>query len=292
VTLEHGQPILQLFAPLNFLDSAACTTLQPRGSFHLGKIVGINLFLHSVRLVLNDWRNALKITGILYLIYAVPSLLIAIMFPVPARPQDAMAAMSAAAPMTLIILVLSIVVFAWMAVAWHRYILLDEFPEGQLPPFDQRRMLSYIGFSLLIGLIAAVAAVIVGSIVGLLVVIIPFLWFIASIAAFAAALIVGYRLAPILAAKAVDKPLTLREAWAATNGANVDIIVLAIVSAVAAFVIDIPAYVVGMLGTPGVWLATIWTLGTGWVKIMVGISVVTTIYGYYVEKRQLPAAGL
>ena len=43
--------------------------------------MGVSLFVHSVRLVLGDWRNALKITGLLYLIYAVPTLIFTLLFP-------------------------------------------------------------------------------------------------------------------------------------------------------------------------------------------------------------------
>ncbi|MGV3490578.1 MAG: hypothetical protein ACO1OG_04575 [Devosia sp.] len=248
----------------------------------------MNLFMHSVRLVLNDWRTALRVTGILYLIYALPSLLITFFFPTPTRPEEALAGMAAAAPLMLVITVLAIVVFVWIAVTWHRYILLNELPEGQLPPFNQSRMLAYGGWTLAIGFIAGLAALVLGSIVGILLIILPFLGFIAAIAAMTAALILGYRLSPILPAAAIGRPLTIGEAWQSTAGASVDIIILAVISAIAAWAIDIPAYIVGMAGAPGALLATVWVLATGWVKMMVGISIITTLYGVFVEKRALP----
>ena len=45
--------------------------------------MGVNLFMHSVRLVLGDWRHALRVTGLLYLIYAIPSLILGLLFPAP-----------------------------------------------------------------------------------------------------------------------------------------------------------------------------------------------------------------
>ena len=54
--------------------------------------MGVDIFLHSVRLVLNDWRTALKITGLLYLIYAIPSLLLGLLFPPPTTVDGASAA--------------------------------------------------------------------------------------------------------------------------------------------------------------------------------------------------------
>jgi hypothetical protein len=254
--------------------------------------MGVSLFLHSVRLVLGDWRTALKITGLLYLIYAVPVLLFALLFPTPAQPEQAMAALGSGGLLGVITAILAIVAFVWVAVAWHRYVLLDEMPAGQFPEFNGSRLLSYGGYSLLIGLIGFVLSLIVSMVVGL--VAIPLLSmvgvFVTGLFALAAVLIVGYRLAPILPSIAIGKPITLRQAWESTNSANVPIIVLAVLSAIAAVVIDIPAFILAMAGPIGGFLAVLWTLATGWVKMIVGVSILTTLYGHYVEGRAIPSA--
>lgn len=254
--------------------------------------MGVSLFVHSVRLVLGDWRNALKITGLLYLIYAVPALVFALLFPTPVQPEQAMTALGSGGFLGLITAILAIVAFVWIAVAWHRYVLLDEVPAGQFPEFNSSRLLSYGGYSLLIGLIGFVLSFIVSAVVGIIA--IPLLnvvgVFITGLLALAAVLIVGYRLAPILPSIAIGKPITLRQAWEATNSANVPIIVLAVLSAVAALVIDIPAFVFAMAGPIGGFLAVLWTLATGWVKMIVGVSILTTLYGHYIEGRAIPSA--
>ena len=254
--------------------------------------MGVSLFVHSVRLVLGDWRNALKITGLLYLIYAVPALIFALLFPTPVQPEQAMAALGSGGFLGLITVILAIVAFVWIAVAWHRYVLLDEVPAGQFPEFNSNRLLSYGGYSLLIGLIGFVLSFIVSAVVGI--VAIPLLSvvgvFITGLLALAAVLIIGYRLAPILPSIAIGKPITLRQAWDATNSANVPIIVLAVLSAVAALVIDIPAFILAMAGPIGGFLAELWTLATGWVKMIVGVSILTTLYGHYIEGRAIPSA--
>lgn len=254
--------------------------------------MGVSLFVHSVRLVLGDWRNALKITGLLYLIYAVPALVFALLFPTPVQPEQAMAALGSGGFLGLITAILAIVAFVWVAVAWHRYVLLDEVPAGQFPEFNSSRLLSYGGYSLLIGLIGFVLSFIVSAVVGIIA--IPLLnvvgVFITGLLALAAVLIVGYRLAPILPSIAIGKPITMRQAWEATNSANVPIIVLAVLSAVAALVIDIPAFVFAMAGPIGGFLAVLWTLATGWVKMIVGVSILTTLYGHYIEGRAIPSA--
>ncbi|MBL8595140.1 MAG: hypothetical protein JNK01_20815 [Devosia sp.] len=254
--------------------------------------MGVDMFVHSVRLVLSDWRNALKITGLLYLIYAVPTLLLGLLFPTPTQPEQATAAVLSAAPAGLLTLILALVAFVWIAVAWHRYILLDEMPAGQFPAFNGQRMISYGLYSIGIGVLGFLVSLVLAAIVGLVTV--PLLGVIGgvitSIVAIAAALIIFYRLAPLLPAVAIGKQLTLGQAWEATNGANVPIIILAVLSAIAAVVIDIPAFVLAMAGPIGGFLALLWTLATGWVKMLVGVSILTTLYGHYVERRSIPAA--
>ncbi len=253
--------------------------------------MGVDVFLHSVRLVLNNWRTALRITGLLYLIYAVPSLLLMLLFPTPTEPEQVMAAAGTLSGVAFITAILAIVAFVWIAVAWHRYVLLDEEPAGQLPLFDGKRLLSYGGYSLLLGLIGIVVMLVIGSIVGF--VLVPLLWtvgaIITGVISIAAVLIVGYRLAPLLPAIAVDKPITMSAAWNATASANGVIIILAVVSAIAAVVIDLPAMILMLAGTPGQFLAQVWTLGTGWLKMLVGVSILTTLYGHYIEGRALPS---
>jgi hypothetical protein len=254
--------------------------------------VGIDIFVHAVRLVLGDWRNAVRISGLLYLIYAIPSLILQLLF--PPLPETASAADVAAAlataPVGLLIAIFALVAFVWIAVAWHRYVLLDEMPAGQFPEFNGSRLVSYAVYSLGIGLLAVIAAILVGIVAGLVVAIVPPLAFLAALVALAAALIVGYRFAALLPASAVGKPLTFGAAWEATKGANRDIIVLAMVSVIAAFIIDLPALIFAFAGPVGGFLALIWTLGTGWVKMLVGVSILTTLYGHFVEGRAIPPA--
>lgn len=255
--------------------------------------MGINLFMHSVRLVLGDWRNALKVTGLLYLIYAIPALVLGLFFPQPQPGQSAeamAAAMSGYAPITFIVALLMLVVYIWLAVTWHRYILLDETPSGQLPAFNQQRILAYAGRSILLFLMAAVLVFVISLIVAPIAMAgATFMLVLVPIVGIFVALLIGYRLGLVLPAAAVGKPLSFGEAWQATKGASGTIVVLALVSALASILIDLPALVVGFLPGIGSILATLWTLATGWVKAVIGVSILTTLYGYYVEKRNIPA---
>ena len=37
-------------------------------------------------------------------------------------------------------------------------------------------------------------------------------------------------------------------------------------------------------------ILVLWTLATGWVKMIVGVSILTTLYGHYIEGRAIPSA--
>ncbi len=251
--------------------------------------MGINLFVHSVRLVLSDWRNAMKITGLLYLIYAVPALLLGLLFPVPQTtdPSAALGAMASFAPVGIITTLLMAIVYVWLAVTWHRYILLEEQPSGQLPAFRQSEIMSYAGNAILLWLITL--GIFIG--VGLVTSPLAFLGVIGailiSIIIISIALIVGYRLGLVLPSRAIGQRLTFRESWAATTGRNATILVLAIVSALAAVAVDIPAMVLAFLPGIGGLLAMLWRLASGWVTILVGVSILTTLYGVFIEKRSI-----
>ena len=62
---------------------------------------------------------------------------------------------------------------------------------------------------------------------------------------------------------------------------------VAILSIIAVFVMDLPVLAFQSSG-PIQHLPLVWTALTGWVKLMVGVSILTTIYGVYVEKRPIP----
>lgn len=247
--------------------------------------------MHSVRLVLNDWRTALKITGLLYLIYAIPSLVLNLLFPPPVQPELAASAALASLPITLLTIILATVAFIWIAVAWHRYILLDEVPAGQLPAFNGDRLLSYFLRSLLIGLIVVGLAVVLGLATAVLSFLGPLL-IIVGIAFFMLMALASYRLSPMLPAAALGERMTVREAWASTAGANGAIVVLAVISIIAVFVISLPTFVLAFLGPIGGFLSVVWSLVTGWVITLVGVSIATTIYGHYVQDRAIPSASV
>jgi hypothetical protein len=188
-------------------------------------------------------------------------------------------------PLAVLVSIIAFIGGLAIAVAWHRFILLDEQPSGWLPAFDGRRMLSYFGYSLLLALIALVIMIVVGLVLGIFAILGGVIMFVlTSFVTVFIILVIGFRLALILPASSVDKRLRLGEAWAATSGATGDIVVLALLCAGASVVLGLVSLIfVGPLLPLGI----LWDAAVGWLSLMVGMSILTTLYGHYVENRPI-----
>ena len=250
------------------------------------------IFVHAVRLVVGHLGEALRIGGLLYLVQFAVVLAVALFAPV--RPTAASGFDPANLVVLLPIVVVGLVTNIWIAVAWHRYVLLDEMPGAVVAPFNGERMLAYFGNSLRLFLIAlgiAIAVILVAVIAATLSrgaqASSDLLVQLAPLVIYALIAIILYRLALILPASAVGKSIGLRDAWSATAGATGTIVGLAILSVLCVLVLDLPAMLLGNSGAPFVWLGVVWQTAVGWIEVMVGVSILTTLYGYYVEHRPI-----
>lgn len=175
----------------------------------------------------------------------------------------------------------------WVAVAWHRYILLEEEPQGILPTFHVNRVLAYFGWGLLLAIIIGVIATVVGGIGAILIsfggiggllggavitVMIVFIIYFAS------------RVYVILPSAAIGQTLSLSQAWAATRGYGGSIIVAYIFFIIAAI---IGGLVVGLISALLGFVGTLMMMALNLALIMFGMSFLTTIYGITVENREI-----
>lgn len=145
-------------------------------------------------------------------------------------------------------------------------------------------MLAYLGYSILIGVALAVVVVVMAFLVSRVAPVNGVLMaLVSSLVVFVPAVLLALRLSPLLPAAALGDSLALGDAWGATNGATGDLLVLAFLAVLASVVIDLPIY--SLMGVMP--LAMTWTFITAWIKTMVGASILTTIYGHYVEGRSL-----
>lgn len=247
---------------------------------------GWDIFLYSVRQVTENLEGALRVSLIPYAIQVAAGLILM------GRHAEALAdpTLAKADLLTFAALISSVVTIAaslWVAVAWHRFILLNEKPQGLIPRWRGDRILAYFLFLLGFGVILVVVGVIWLWIVGMA------LGPLAAGMGFAGNLLIGaliqlplaviaLRLTSALPGAAVAKGTGFLAGWKATEGHSVDIVGLAIAAVTANFVLGM----IGGLLVGNLWLLALgWQVITGWLVTMVGISMLTTLYRQYVEGR-------
>jgi len=187
---------------------------------------------------------------------------------------------------SLVLLVVILFAVSWIAVAWHRYILKEEAP-GLLPPLRADLVWPYLGRSILIALILIVVAIPLGLVFGLVVG--------ASGSVAAASLVgllmalvlgwVGTRLSLVLPARAVERSMTFGESWAITAPASGAIFLVVLILALISIVLS--SLLTLILGDNI--FSGLLSLALQWFTTMLGLSVLTTLYGHLVEHRPLAA---
>lgn len=247
---------------------------------------GWQIFVHSVRQVTGNLPQALRVSGMLYLIQIVIALVLGINL---LAGDDLEAASSADWAKLIVLIVISTGSALWIAVAWHRYILLVETPSSFLPTLHADRILAYLGRSLLVGLLLVPLVLVLSMVAGLIAVSLggageAFSGILVALVLIVPLLLVGMRLSASLPGAALGSDAGIGAAWRSTAGQSGPLLVLAIALALGGFLVDLPgALLMGQLQI----LATAWLFATGWIKTMVGISVLTTLYGHYIEGRKL-----
>lgn len=202
-------------------------------------------FYHSVRLVLRSGQQALKLSS----------------------PVIALTLLSFAIFITALV----------VAVAWHRFVLLEEETNTPFPAFHGSQVLAYFDKILLLVLAVIAIAFVIGllSILGQV--------FLALYLPMGLALAWGfYRLSPILPAAAVGKSMTFREAWDATEPHSTALFALIFVTFLDGLLVAL-AFML-LVFVPPLLIAT--ALVVNWFFMMLNISLLTTIYGVSVEGRQ------
>lgn len=237
---------------------------------------GWQIFVHSVRLVLNNLDVALRVSLVLYLVQAAYQVVAIRMLSGGGGPADA-----ANGVLALPILgIAAIVASLWIAVAWHRFVLTEEMPRGWLPVWHGPEILGYLGRSLMIGFVVAFALLIAA----LVILVVPILQVLLLPGMVLAGSYFFFRLGVMLPAGTVGRRMTLSESWTATKDNDGAIIVLAIIMMMGALLLELPSMV---SGDPTSVISVVYSVVTGWFATMIGVSVLTTLYGHYVEGRAI-----
>lgn len=254
-------------------------------------MLGLEIFVHSVKMVLRNLKQALQISLVPALIGGLIVIALSVLFGVSFEDisternglPDAASA-GAVAGFLLSVLLSIFAIMIWIVVSWHRFVLLEEYPVGFLPAFRADRVLAYFGRLLLLILLAAVAMIPVMFVIGIMAqasaVVGILIWFLVVILLTVA----FYRVSPILPGAAIGQNLKLSQAWQATAGADGAIVLLVILSVLFQMLLQLLASMllfVPILGPLVVVFAMMLVVP------LINVSILTTMYGVFIEKRQL-----
>jgi len=251
---------------------------------------GVEILVHAVRMVVTNPGPALRISAVLMAVQLAAAWAVAGKMTVPGADLGTLIQAGAvSAGGAFLAFLVTIVTSLWIAVAWHRFILLEEVPGAALPAWSGRAIGSYLWAGIIFGLILILIAVPFSLLAGLLLT--PALMTGQEPGLIAGLLLlllvylpiayVGYRISPILPSAALGDRMALKDAWYATGTSGAAFVVLTIASVLAGIIVIAPADWLGP------WLGPIWLFLAQWATLLVGASILTTIYGHYVQGRAL-----
>lgn len=255
--------------------------------------MAIRILSHALNMVFGNLSAVLRISLVLTLIsfgalyFANPQLALGVPLQ---NPEEILTLGYLAA------LIVSIVTGLWIAVAWHRFVLLEENPGAAVPPFHGTLLASYFYRGFLITLLLIFLAVILGFFIGFVSAFVFSLMGIRpseTLLNLVSAILLGipmfalfYRISPILPAAALGEEMTFSEAMTATGKRMSTWLGLAAIVAIGGFLFSmIGSFLLG-ISLP---LAIIWSVFYQLFAVMLNVSILTTIYGHYVEGRDLNA---
>ena len=257
-----------------------------------GLTKGFKLFRHSLGMVTGNLKDALRVTGLPYLVIVA----IMLMFPAQygllpvANERDI-----AFGGGFLLSMIAYLCVYLWMAVLWHRYILKGERPERFVPRWNGANVMAYFGRTLLMTLCLLPFSLVFGIAMSGL----PFLidalplWLTMTVLVVGGPLcllillaVIG-RLSVILPAAAIGKSVSLGQAWKATRGSTIAIAVMNVLLILLLIIpLMLPPLIVEILPALTI-MGAVLICVLDWFVTLLFVSFMTTLYGHYVEGREL-----
>lgn len=251
---------------------------------------GKRILLHSLRMVFGNMRTALRISGVIYAVTVVAQFLylravfgVSGDIDVQALGGDTLPPIS----VTIFFAVATFVGSIWIAVAWHRYVLLEEDPESFMPKMHSRNMLEYLGVFFMIVLVLLIPALALSLVAGLLLaplVAMNGLFGLLLPLAFLPVVNLFFRLSPMLTGAALGRSIKLIDAFNVTKPFANALWGLAAIELVLTIVLN---WSVALVFPSNMAFLIVENAVLGWVVMMVNASLLTTIYGVAVEEREL-----
>lgn len=251
-------------------------------------VKGWQIFQHSVRQVTRNLPEALQVSAVPFAI----SLMISLgsggqMMAFQTDPNT----LSLGASLSMLAgVIVMVVVSVWVAVAWHRYVLMNERPKNFLPAFHGDRSWAYFLRSLGYGVLLMAVMLVVSLVLGML-----FMGQVPQSNGFGMRLVIGlafqiplltvaFRLMAALPATALGHDSSFMAGWQATRGHSGDILALAVICAVLSTLIGV---VGGAVLEQFSILLIAFDVVFNWFVTMIGASILTTLYGHYIQGRPL-----
>lgn len=271
---------------------------------------GVTIFNHSARQILGNLGMALRVSWwfiaiLLALLFMLFQMLPAGFIAALRLPPEEMGAALAAAglPAGFILAAIVTMIFVlWsvslIAIVWHRYILLEEIPAGIIPYRKDFRVGSYFWTGIGISLLAALVAMLIG---GILVMILgpgiaasmqggggggALLGLLGALVTGIIVTVFYLRMALILPGVALEDGLTLAQSWEASKGFSGAIAMVAVMMTVLNIVMGFLVDIFPQSGAAGMLRAGL-QLAFNWFYFMLNISILSTLYGHIVQKREV-----
>ncbi|ADO43810.1 hypothetical protein [Ketogulonicigenium vulgare] len=190
----------------------------------------------------------------------------------------------------LIIFVVFIFISAWTAVSWHRFVLLEEYP-GLLPRIPQNELAGYMWKTIVVSAMLVLILVPVSAVIGIMMMGLVFLpsIIVGTLGGFAITLVVMWlslRFGLVLPAASVGAKMGVFQAWRATNPVSGQIFVIAVIVTLLNVVLSL---IVSVFDGISPMLSFGLNIGVLWFSTLLGLCLLTTLYGVLVEGRELPA---
>lgn len=257
-------------------------------------MTGWLIFRHAFLMLIRNFAMALKISVLPLLLFVLAFYLLDQLSAGPKvtdreaipfdRPVGDLTDIEPEGILSFIVLLAFGLTMAWVAVAWHRYILLNERSALPIPRLNALET----GWYLIVGIKLLLLFTIVA---------IPLLLFIAVFPAIGSVALGGTSVVMTLAvstllflvgtalpAAALGERLKIKDAWLISKDHVGTIVVLVI--AMEAFTFIVGTFV-GLLGDH--FFAGAVGVGLSWFSFFLNLCILTTLYGYLIEKRSLSA---
>ena len=245
--------------------------------------MAFRIIMHAFRMVFGNFGAALRISMPMIVVG-----ILGILFPAEhqiRQPDTATETLQNVITGPFLIWMLAYMVTTlWVAVAWHRFCLREEYPGAMMPAFHGDRMLGYLGWSILIMLVAILVSILAGIVISAIGAVTQFralsalLW----LGWFGVLLWFIQRISLVLPASAVNERQSFRKSWEATRPISGPILAVSVLFALFSVLmgqVALPFANVSMV------LGGVLNGVAQWVSMMLGLSILTTIYGICIEGR-------